>query len=365
MERSRYVTAGLLTGCLTLMMISCASAYPSGTGTGTGTGLMMGVALGSFPETLTYRQNVDDMAAVHDLGARSVRMELNWSITEPAPGRYDWSAGDRIFDALDAQGLAPLILITKTPGWARANGEPSNLYLPSDPVAISSFAAAAVQHYRDRGRTGAHMWEIWDEPNTTYHMGTPTDYAKYVAVMRSAYSAIKAADPGATVSLGGILRGGSPSSSDFVLDTVFLQKLYEYGVKGSFDVVAFHPYFYGYDPADRSTTSENQGWNRVAPMHDVMASNGDGDKPIWITECGQQNGSSFGATSEQAQAKSLLVSVERAKELPYVSGLWWYMARDSGTDPRHAESNYGLLRFDGSLKPVATAYRQAAGSLPE
>jgi hypothetical protein len=343
---------------------------PVGDSSGTGQGSapdssfdQLGVALGSFPNTLSREQVVRDMTAMRQLGATSIRMEIDWSITETAPGTYDWTVADQVFDAADGLGLTPLVIITKTPDWARTDGEPTNRYAPTDPATYGDFAAEAVEHFRDRGNAGAHLWEIWNEPNYAEYLAVPTDYAKFAAMLRCSYSAIKSADPQSTVVLGGLLRGGSDTSGDYVLDTTFLQGVYDNDGGGSFDVLGYHPYFYGADPADPTGDSRSQGWNRIPAVHDVMVANGDEDKPIWVTEVGEPTGDSDRSATEDEQARHLESSVRRAHEYPYVQGFWWYTARDSGTDPQNSESNYGLLRNDGSPKPALFAFQAAAAAI--
>jgi hypothetical protein len=51
----------------------------------------------------------DDLHAVAELGVRWWRYGMPWRLTEPEPGRYDWSLWDRALDACDRHGLVPIV----------------------------------------------------------------------------------------------------------------------------------------------------------------------------------------------------------------------------------------------------------------
>ena len=48
------------------------------------------------------------------------------------------------------------------------------------------------------------MWQVWNEPNLLPFWATHPWVASYLALLRQAHDAIKAADPGAKVVLGGL-----------------------------------------------------------------------------------------------------------------------------------------------------------------
>ncbi|NLG73324.1 MAG: hypothetical protein GX495_14945 [Chloroflexi bacterium] len=192
-----------------------------------------------------------DAALCAAAGAYAVRMDLCWDRVEVLPGIYDWSQADRLFDAAAARGLRPLFILQRTPAWARGSaGSPYTL--PGSPLDFAAFCRAAVQRYRDRGGAGCRLWQIWNEPNTVYFNEDPLDVPRYAALLRAGYSAIKAADPGALVLLGGILRGGTPAGYEtgVVEDVTWLEQLYQAGGGGYFDVLAYHPYCYPLSPAE-------------------------------------------------------------------------------------------------------------------
>jgi hypothetical protein len=51
----------------------------------------------------------DDLAAVRGLGVRLWRYGMPWRLTEPEPGRYDWTLWDRAFAACDRHDVVPIV----------------------------------------------------------------------------------------------------------------------------------------------------------------------------------------------------------------------------------------------------------------
>ena len=107
-------------------------------------------------------------------------------------------------------------------------------------------------------------WQIWNEPNIATTSPSSRCRTPTPRLLRAAYPAMKAADPGATVVMAGLANF---SWRD-------LSKAYRAGVKGSFDVAAVHP-FSGRPSNSVKITRLNR---------EVMDRNGDPRKPIWLTE---------------------------------------------------------------------------------
>ncbi len=125
-------------------------------------------------------------------------------------------------------------------------------------------------------------WELWNEQDgAEFWQGGP-DPAAYAALLKATYPAIKAVQPGDTVVTGGLVGN----------DMDFVESLYANGAKGSFDAVGVHtdtaclvdgPDFNYRDEQGRVARYVFTGYREV---HAVMASHGDGGKPIWMTELG-------------------------------------------------------------------------------
>lgn len=59
-------------------------------------------------------------------GATIARLPVSWELTQPAPGPFDWSEIDPAVQALKAQGIRVLFVISATPAWAAGDCEPDD-----------------------------------------------------------------------------------------------------------------------------------------------------------------------------------------------------------------------------------------------
>lgn len=168
------------------------------------------------------------------LGIETVRVFARWVAIAPAADAavppagfraadhgdplYKWEALDRVIALLRAHGMAPVVVVTGSgPRWssrAPAMGVPR--YKP-DPVKFAAFAAAVAGRYKD----SVTRYVLWNEPNIPGWLQpqftckgsrcTPESPHVYRGLVRSAYPAIKAADPTSTVLMGALApRGGRP-----------------------------------------------------------------------------------------------------------------------------------------------------------
>lgn len=135
------------------------------------------------------------------------------------PGNFNWSAYDGGFADASAKGLLPLVNISGNPDWAATTscGPISPAYLPE----FASFLSALVNRY-SKPPYNVHYWEIYNEPDNTdvnraWLGGCWGGKGKeYGDMLKTAYPAIKAADPDAEVMLGSICTPCSLAGSSIV-----------------------------------------------------------------------------------------------------------------------------------------------------
>jgi hypothetical protein len=354
----------LLTTCL-LLGLCAAPASAAGQVAGIQTHLLWPGVDGA-----EVRRQLD---LVRDSGAGLARVDVGWaSLQQTSRGRYETWFLDRldvIVDAADARGVDLLLTFMNTPCWASTAPETLKrgcagawwdrgvtAYAPTDPHDYAR--AIGFLAHRYRGRVAA--WEIWNEPNHTGFWRAADAASAYAALLRAAYPAIKAADPAATV------VGGSLSHSDHA----FTQRLYDLGVKGSFDAFAVHPYSDDVSPLDpRSTIDPRYSFVRGVPaIREVMLRNGDA-RPIWLTESGWST-STIRTTdrwrngvSEPTQAAFLREQAEQVARWPWVTVSVWFNLLDMGASREDLYSNCGLWRIDRTPKPAWAAFRESAALL--
>ena len=171
---------------------------------------------------------------------------------------------------------------------------------------------------------GAAAYEVWNEEDETDFWGAAVDAAHYAAILKAAYPRIKAGRPGAKVLLGP-LTGNNYN---------FLGQVYAAGAGSSFDAAAVHT-----DTAclvDPPSSFYRDGGNVARftflgfrTVHDVMAANGDGAKPIWMTELGWTTttttcargmwaGQKPSGVTEAAQAANLKEAYHCLAGYPYI-----------------------------------------------
>lgn len=300
-----------------------------------------------------------DLDSMRSAGARWIRMDVNWAVIQAeGPSSYAWARFDRVAVAARARGFSVLAEILYTPVWARPAGAPAESP-PLDLADYARFAAAAVAHYAP---LGIHAYEVWNEPNIASFWQPHADVARYTAMLKAAYPAIKTADPAALVITGGM----SPAVDDGtnIAPLTFLRGIYTNGGKGFFDAVGHHPYCYPAYPGDAQAWSAwYQMYGTSPSLRSIMADNGDSGKQIWATEFGAPTGGPGGSfVGEQAQAAMLTRAFDLYRTYDWAGPMLWYSERDVGTTAETRENFYGLLRHDFSAKPAYAAFAAATGA---
>jgi polysaccharide biosynthesis protein PslG len=348
--------------------------------------LMLGLTAGSAfagqvagIQTHVLWGDVDDAQMRHQLdlmkasGAQMTRVDVGWaSLQQDGPDGYSsWYLGkiDRLVAAAHERGVGLLMTFMSSPCWASTAPESLKQgcagswwdlgvmgYAPADPRAYAAALAFLAARYGDK----VAAWEVWNEPNHPDFFKASDQAAAYAQLLKAAYPAVKAAAPGATV------IGGSLSQSDYA----FTQRLYDLGVKGSFDAFAVHPYSDDVSPLDpRSTIDARYSFVRGVPkIREVMQRNGDG-RPIWLTESGWSTSTLRtpdhwrNGVSEAAQATFMRQQAEQVARWPYVKVNIWFNLLDAGSDRADKYSNCGLVRVDGTAKPAFAAFGTAVATL--
>jgi hypothetical protein len=362
-KRLRHAAAAVLAVLAVLAAAGPASAAPQLLGA-------QSHATWSSVSPAEMRRELDMLASA---GGKVVRTDISWSSLETeGKGRFSPWYVERI-DAFiahaESRGLQVIGTLGTTPCWASSapaekkqgcsgawwDREVSQ-YAPNDP---GDFADAAAWVARRWGHRLAAL-EIWNEPNIPEHrfLIAPDNARAYAALLRAAYPRIKADAPGLPV-LGGALAFS---------DERFLERLYELGVKESFDGLSFHPYNEWRDPDDPWKLE----WRMytfltgVPAMHAVLRAHGDGHKSLWLTEFGFSscgNGDRW-CVSERQQATYVADSLRIVRDWPFVAAAVVYNLRNKGSNPTDREDQFGLLHHDFTPKPAYGAFADALRGAP-
>lgn len=302
-----------------------------------------GFAVGA-PMTWMSPMDADrELDAVARTGATWLRVFVDWSRIEPMPGAYDWGYLDHWIDGAVSRGLQVLAMVSYTPEWGRTSGSYFSAP-PVDPALLASFLTTLVKRYGDR----VSSWEVWNEPNVPLFFGYLDDRAaRYTALLKAAYPAIKAVQPHSTVLAAGMSRAFAPDAPP-----TFVEAMYALGAGGFFDAMAMHPYVY---PAGLGIDDHN-GWSDVERVRQLMVDNGDGGKKIWMTEIGAPTAAATpGGVSQQEQARQITDVLARAARTVYSGPVFIYSIRDIDTaDPTDDQDNFGAL-LTSDWRPKVTA----------
>jgi hypothetical protein len=282
-----------------------------------------------------------------------IRVDMLWlNLEEAGRGKINKAYLDRtnwVLDQARARGIKVLAILGMAPKWANGVDDPT--VPPKDFAEYARVAKWAAKTFR--GRVAA--WEIWNEPNSELFFAG--DAAAYASLVRTAYPAFKAGDPGATVVAG----------STAYNDTKWLTEAYDAGMGGFFDALSTHPYMGPSNaPPELADTGVKWRMDHVRAVRQLMVDRGDEAKPIWFTEIGWTTMENIAGTlpwelgvSEADQADYLVRALRQtATQYPYVSHVFWYNERDNNSGHRRND-NAGLLRRDLSEKPAYQALKFA------
>lgn len=340
------------TALATLLVAACAALAGFG-----GTALAAQDGINIDNEFVTAAQTAHVEALVDRLRPGWVRVWFNWDAIEPTPGGYStYLLGEfRQFFASFPAGTKVDAVLVRTPSWAG----PAVYGPPTSDQSFAGFANYVANYFGSQ----VSAYEIWNEEDSpTTWSGTP---AQYVGLLSAAYPAIKAADPGATVMLGGLGANDYP----------YLQQLYQAGAEKYFDAVGVHtddacsitsPYAFAYNPG----TLQINRWSFLGftTVHSVMAANGDASKPIFMTELGWattqttcDSGSSAGkrvaGVSDKKQALYLRQAYHCLAQPQYsyvTAGMWFDIADFAPQDT--FRNRYGLMTYGLTPKPSFKAF---------
>jgi hypothetical protein len=244
-------------------------------------------------------------------------MFATWPDLEPAPGFFapNWLAFyERVFSELPA-GTKVIIDVVDTPRWE--TGSSNEHSPPANPGDYAAFLGELAHRWARR----VSAYEIWNEEDApSWWTGAP-DPAAYARLLEATYPVLKAAEPNATVVLGGLTG----------TDYEFLEGVHQAGARGSFDAVGVHtdtacnvlsPYDFLRGRDNRMIPDSFLAYREV---HATMLANGD-DKPIRMTETSWRTTSAV--CSEGVFAGRKPEGVTPAQQTRFLRQAYHCLARD-------------------------------------
>ena len=304
-------------------------------------------------------------------GVDTVRFPIPWSAVEQHPGQYDFSLIDRYVERVARARMQIFPVLNATPAFYGVNCSPADCFrsLPSQTaqqkVAWKAFVGAVVDRYGPGGsfwaqhpdvpRRAIRIYQIWNEENF-FFFTEPRSPRLYAELVKISHAVIKGRDPGARIILGGLFA--HPKSSLGWPGKAFLEALYRVkgiNVKARTDGVALHPY----------ATDAAELRPDINSIRRVMKQNGDGRKPLYLTEIGwgDARDTAFekgpkGQVRELNQAYHLLRRMQRRAR---IRSVFWFSWEDVANSCNFCEST-GLWTEDAAApKPAWFRFRAFAG----
>jgi hypothetical protein len=376
---ARWVTLLALGALLTAALSSCAGSAKRSVPVGF-FGTVLDPRLGE-PAQVSDAALDGQMALMARSGVESLRVGFAWNAIEPARDVYDWRNPDRIVGDAARHGISLLANLVYTPTWASERPKSSYpyRYAPTDPRLFGAFATQVVERYGPKGtfwklHPGLHalpvrQWQIWNEQGYDLYWATMPWPKTYTRLLSTAYAAIHAADQGARVVAGSLVAVPGRTQWAQAAD------LYAAGAKPYFDVVSVHPFTI--DPQSVSRTVDRVR-TVVGYVRDVMRRNGDGAKPIIVTELAWPAALGSVPTSRLLGLESTPVGEQQRLAAAYnylaahvrqtgVTQTYWYTwASPFDTTASGSDVSYrfaGLNRISGgsfSVLPILNTYAQVA-----
>jgi hypothetical protein len=177
--------------------------------------------------------------AANQMSMRWVKGQVRWEEIEPERDVYDWFLPDTYIPAAARQNLRVLVSVVTAPAWSREPGVDTTQHgPPQDPAEYAQFITDLLRRYPDQ----IHAVEVWNEMNLDREWTSTGGLSaeNYVALLRAAYQAVKAVDPGIIVVTGALAPTGLSDGVRAWDDFVYMDQLIAAGMLNYADCVGAH-----------------------------------------------------------------------------------------------------------------------------
>ena len=299
-------------------------------------------------------------------GLGTVRVGAYWNHVEPAPPysdgthRFRWDSTDAIASDLAGNGLRWNPLLAYATGWGGTI--PGVVTSPPKPAPFVAYATAVARRY---GRNGSFWhenpsipyvpvttYEVWNEPNLFAFWPPQAQPDRYADLYLAVRSAIRAVDPFARVTVGGLAHSiaDDPNNASGFLERMLAHRP---GLRGNVDGVGLNIY----------TSSPERVLALVADARSTLDALGLRDVPLSINETGWTT-SGFVPLTEIAPVTDSVRGERLRRLVELIAGsdcgvtslsvFAWATAEDNRLD---ASAWYGLAdRRTGRPKPSGVAF---------
>ncbi len=341
-------------------------------------GFQVGIQVEPNPDPAVYQIWAGEVRDHLRLGW--IKQQVRWDEVEPQPGAYDWDELDAALTVAAEYDLKMLLSIVAAPDWAR---EPGNQRLdevgpPGDPLDYAHFLTTLLDRYPGQ----IHAIEVWNEMNIDREWASVEGLSaeNYVMLLRAAFAAIKASDPGVIVISGALSPTGWNDGVMAYDDFVYMDMLIEAGLLTTADCVGAHHNGYNigpnvaWDNVPNDPTATFRGafdnphhswsfYSTITGYAERIQQAGSG-KPICVTEFGWATTEDLDGTpvgfefandntlAEQAQFIDDAIQLMDGWGYMWLAFIWNLNYGAPAWDPTNDNVPYALLRPDWIRSPA-------------
>lgn len=244
----------------------------------------------TVPDAVTLTQTALNqiVAGAKDANIARLVITLPWSSVQTGSRTWNWAGADRAVNTAVNAGLGvQIVLDGPIPSWA---GTVVN------PTRFAAYAGAVAARYRRKVK----RFQVWNYPNVSAHWSPGPDAVEYVAVLRSARSAIKRSNPSAKVIFGSLQAVSTARATTSLTRTnrgarfrrvvipseitpaTFLNSAYTAGAKGLFEFLAYTPLSMATVQMDAPPAPSGDSIKQSDDIRQVMIRRGDArSKMLW------------------------------------------------------------------------------------
>lgn len=282
-----------------------------------------------------------------------------------------WDKYDQIVALTEQYGLEIQARLDTPPAWARTAPDAGTMGPPDDLQDYLNFVSAVAERYKGR----IHVYQIWNEPNIYPEWGErAVNPEGYTEMLCGAYAALKAVDPNIRVMSAALSPTLELSQRD-LNEFIFLQRMYDAGAGECFDILGAQGYGFFSGPTDQRMRPTTVTFARHLYLRDIMVTNGDADKAIWISEAAwnpvessevpeMANRLQFGSATREQAARYMPLAYQRAQqEWSWVGVInYWFFKRASDAEQDQPQYYFRMVEPDFTPLPVYDAMKDYIAS---
>jgi hypothetical protein len=270
---------------------------------------------------------LDRVPSLARIGVRKAALAVRWAYAEQGSGRLlprHVESSNRAIDTYLEYGIAPMVYLRRTPGWAALKKHPHDIFPPREDLVSSygDFARQVAALFKGRVK----YYQLWGGEADLLAGHVQNELGKdlawftdqVAALHRNGYQGIKQADPDATVAVTGV-SGVDCTHSRYAFLKQLLPKL-----EGHFDEVTIHPYCYPWTLAgDRHVQSPEEA--DLAGKYRVISELA-GGRPVGNGEFGFaiEHQEPLDGVASRRMADYLVRSFLLTAAVPQARQLMWY-----------------------------------------